>query len=364
VHTLSPEIEPKHKKLTRFLCQELLYEYVSGTLDRTRKKDVDEYLPTCRDSQRELENLKKGMGYASDVASIEVSASLRQGLMQFEPAWKKRLRALSIWSSQRGWRMLPYVFVAGSIGLGVYITKPWQQSDLQHREIIMAEQVRTEPKLDRPVSSPQVEAATKNLTGPNTPSLIVQNGVMAPPPAPPKPEKVAVAESETESEAETGNLKPVPVAVAKPPPEPVPPAKPNLGMTKDLSGEFSLSKAQEASEDDEKQEIGTGKGTLVRAMITVNTFDAAWPSIRDKVISLDGKAAGNVELGWLRRPNESYFHFSLPESNYADLESFLKTFGPVRISRERHPRVMPQGQIRIILTVKDGGKNEGEAEAP
>lgn len=336
---------------------ELLYEYVSGNLDKTRKRDVEEYLPTCRDSQRELENLKKGIAYTESVASIRVSPALSQALAGFEPAWKKRLRAWSLWSSQRGWKTLPYVFLFMACTLGLYVTKPWQK---ESRHVILAEQKHTEPVVDGKLSSPQVAQATgmPALTG--TPVPLVTNAVMAPPPQP-VPQPMAQPAGE-------------PVA-ALPPVPPVPPVQTAAASaeagSQDLSNEFSLKapstrKAEEAKADDEKKDLGpgSGKGQILRGQLEVSGFDSAWPAIRDKIITLNGKAAGNVELGWLRRPNESYFHFSLPESNYEELRSFLKTFGPVRISKERHPRVMPEGQVRIILTVKDGGQNEAEAEAP
>src|SRR5690606_34510035 len=94
-------------------------------------------------------------------------------------------------------------------------------------------------------------------------------------------------------------------------------------------------------------------GSLTRGELDVRDFEVDWPLIRDKIVALGGKVAGNVRLGWLGRRGESYFHISLPESNFKELEQYLETFGPVRFSNERHPRVMPQGQIRIILSVKD-----------
>ncbi|NJL25207.1 MAG: hypothetical protein HC902_08530 [Calothrix sp. SM1_5_4] len=107
----------KNKKLTRFLCQELLYEYISGTLESARAKDVEAYLADCWESQRELEKLTRGLDYAREVSAIQVSADLRQALLHFEPTWKKRLRDFSLWSSQRGWKTLPYVFILAAIGL-------------------------------------------------------------------------------------------------------------------------------------------------------------------------------------------------------------------------------------------------------
>ncbi|NJL23812.1 MAG: hypothetical protein HC902_00590 [Calothrix sp. SM1_5_4] len=72
----------------------------------------------------------------------------------------------------------------------------------------------------------------------------------------------------------------------------------------------------------------TARGFLMRGDLDVSDFDNTWPLIRDKIIALGGKAAGNVELGWLRREDQSYFHFSLPESNYSELELFLGPLVP------------------------------------
>ncbi|MBX3020342.1 MAG: hypothetical protein KF799_01590 [Bdellovibrionales bacterium] len=394
--------------MTRFLCQELLYEYASGTLDEHRRRDMEEYLSTCRDSQRELENLKKGLAYAQSVNSIHVTDSLLHGLEGFEPAWKKRLQSLTLWSFQRGWRMLPYTFMTLAIVLGLYVTKPWQQDT--HRDLILAEQDHKEvAHPEGPLASPQVAQATDKVTAPaEGPPPLAHNSVTAVTEA----EKPAVVPPvSTEKEPETSfsptqaieqalntmasfvpffgrpsvtapTPKPVPTAAFVTPPSPPPPTPATAPAEAvkvadaktpihDLSREFTVKeprkrKVDEASADDEKKDLGpgSGKGAILRGQIEVDSFDSTWPAVRDKIVSLGGRAAGNVELGWLRRSDESYFHFSLPESNYTELQSFLKTFGPVRISKERHPRVMPEGQIRIILTVKDGGKHEAEAEAP
>lgn len=406
--------------MTKFLCQELLYEYATGGLDNNRVRDMEEFLPTCRDSQRELENLKKGMSYAYAVNSIQVSPSLTAGLEGFEPAWKKRLQAWTLWSFQRGWRMLPYTFLIVATGMGIYVTKPWQKE--ARRDLILAEQDHREVSHpEGQLSSPQVAKATNLAAVPAQPSPVVHNSVMPveskaereiPPPPPPveatAPTVSAPAEPEPSVAAQPLPALPVsaipattpvvhfayttpvnslvalpsaippllkaPSKVPPPLPEPVTVAEAitEVEPVHDLSNEFSLKepgkrKAEEASDDDQKKDLGpgSGKGSILRGAIEVEAFDSAWPAIRDKIITLGGKAAGNVELGWLRRPDESYFHFTLPESNRSELETFLKTFGPVRISRERHPRVMPEGQIRIILTVKDGGPHEDdEAEAP
>jgi hypothetical protein len=288
---------PKHKQLTKFLCQELLYEYVSGSLDREREKAVNDFTVDCRETRHELEKLRSGLHYAGQAHGVQLSAELRDALLNFEPQWKKVFRAWSLWSSQRGWRMLPYVFLTAALALGLAVTRPWKKEVRQ--ETILAEQLRQEPDM-LPANSPE-------LTAPAAVSTPVKSGAQPDP-------NIAQTESKTTEQGKPSSREP--------------------------------------------------RGFILRAEMQVSDFSNSWPAIRDKIVSLNGKVAGNVELGWLRKPDQSYFHFSLPESNMNELELFLGTFGQVRFNKERHPRVMPEGQLRIILTVKDGGNHEGPAEAP
>lgn len=343
--TLSLENAGEHsrKRLTRFLCQELLYEYVTHRLDSRREKEINDFLPTCRESTRELDNLNKGLRYSQAAAQVRISAKLKEALENFEPHWKKRLRKWTLQSTQRGWKMLPYVFAALAVVLGVFATRPWVKS--LNEDVMLAEQLKKEPDMVAP---------PKTATAPAT-SVAAGDEPAAAPLAPPalvpqivKPPSVVVEP--------TAQQTPAPVATPKPATQPLP--KPSPVAVNDANAEAEAAHNTADSE-------AMGRGFLYRAEIEVSDFHNSWPAIRDKVVALGGKVAGNVELGWLRKPSESYFHFSLPESNYQELELFLGTFSPVRFSKDRHPRVMPEGQIRIILTVKDGmTANEGSSETP
>src|SRR5262249_12460050 len=143
------------KKLTKFLCQELLYEFVTHNLDSAREKEVTDYLATCRDSTRELDNLNKGLRFAMVGAKVKISPALRHALENFEPQWKKRLRAWTLWSSQRGWRSLPYVFLAAVIGLGIVVARPLINKPRE--DFTLAEQLKKEPDMlprNAPVEAP------------------------------------------------------------------------------------------------------------------------------------------------------------------------------------------------------------------
>jgi anti-sigma factor RsiW len=337
---LSLDIEVKHKKMTRFLCQELLYEYVSGVLDTRRQEDVREHLAECKESQRELEKLKKGLAFSQQASHLQVSPKLHQALLNFEPQWQKQLREWTLWSSERGWKMLPYAFITLTIVLGLVVAKPWKRQEAP--EITLAEQLQKEPDMiaqdqGKPVAAPVTtpEDATKPAPVEAKPAEI------------PLAADVAVAASAVMINTTSPNVLPKPevAQLARTQPSTQKAPKPTEIIN-------------EPGEERSKEPISGMRGWLTRGEIDVNDFSNSWQAIRDKIIALNGKVAGSVELGWLRRPDQAYFHFTLPESNYSELELYLSTFGPVRFSKERHPRVMPEGQIRIILTVKDAVTHE------
>jgi anti-sigma factor RsiW len=114
--SLDREVHRAHKKMTKFLCMELMYEYVSGTLDPRREQDIETYLPTDRECQRELERVKRAIAYTHKAAHASVTPALHEALLKFEPQWQKSLREWTLWSSQRGWRALPYVFDRSHFG--------------------------------------------------------------------------------------------------------------------------------------------------------------------------------------------------------------------------------------------------------
>jgi hypothetical protein len=242
---------------------------------------------------------------------------LSEALLVYEPNWKKSLRELTLWSSQRGWQVLPYFFIVVALITGIFAIKPWRA--LNTNEVVLVEKPKVEP--ETPAQLPDA----KQTQAPTSTPASAAMPLPAPMPMP------------TSTSTSTSTRVP-PVAVATPtPPEP----------------------------KVKKESPSALKGFLTRGSMEVKDFSKTWPLIKDKIEALGGKVAGNKELGWLRRPNESYFHFSLPESNKDELETFLKTFGRVRFVVQHHPRVMPEGEIRIILTVKDGGTDdEGKTETP
>ncbi|MBK8202190.1 MAG: hypothetical protein IPK68_07705 [Bdellovibrionales bacterium] len=109
----------------------------------------------------------------------------------------------------------------------------------------------------------------------------------------------------------------------------------------------SEDRAQSSTQSDKPM-----KNFVYRAFMKLDKLEDGSSQIASEIKRLGGVKAGQVELGW-KKPKGSYFHFSIPESNYEELLKILRTFGPVRIDKEPHWRVVPQGQIRFILWVED-----------
>lgn len=77
------------------------------------------------------------------------------------------------------------------------------------------------------------------------------------------------------------------------------------------------------------------------------------PKITEKIIELGGRKAGEVDIGWKKSDTTYYYHFTLPEAKYSELIAFLSEYAKTELTKEKHPRVMPDGIIRLIITLDE-----------
>lgn len=102
-----------------------------------------------------------------------------------------------------------------------------------------------------------------------------------------------------------------------------------------------------------KKTTSTKQGGLYRASIQVSDLETLTGRITDRLVALGGQKAGEVELGWKKTTKVSYYHIILPTENVEEAKLFLNKFGQLNIQFEPHPRLMPAGQKRMILEVKE-----------
>jgi hypothetical protein len=102
-----------------------------------------------------------------------------------------------------------------------------------------------------------------------------------------------------------------------------------------------------ASPDEKRQ------GELYRGVVAVTNVNATSQKLVEKIKELGGRKAGQVELGWNKNGDSAYFHFTMPASQYDELLAAIQEYGNLKIQKEKHERVMPEGIMRLIITVDE-----------
>ncbi len=287
------------RELSEFFIRELLFDYLQGQLDEERTNSVKEGLELYPQLKAEIQSLKHAQGYATQLGKMKCNSDFLKTLKPRQSKFgfyfgnlRSRIPIPMSWTAQAG-------AVGLAIALGVAFAPRIIQKAEDTRELILAESAFERNK-------PQASAEPTSAS--TTPVAAAQVSIE---PAAPTPE--AVASSDVASAP-----KPTIALGARKPPTP--------------------------TETPEPQE----KGFVYRAYLTSSKVEALTPTFVAKIQALGGRKAGEVELGWKRRSG-SYFHFAMPEAEYETLLAFLHDHGPVRIQKSPHRRVMPTGQIRIIL---------------
>lgn len=303
------------REVSPFIGHELLYDYLSGSLDKERRLAIEDHVKFSRDAQLDLSKIQSGQSYAEKlsgtlvsqpiIAQISTPTSYLSVLMQKANFDK--------WPQGLKWGLEALVVVVGIV-IVLTIT-PWQkvmQIGIGNvsKEVVLAE-------VAKPITSPIVEEKPE----------FIDEGVKEAPKAPEKEKPIKAAEVPKTQEKlpESANISTVETKNQKPP-EPSSQVTPASG------------------------------GFLYRGVIAVTNIEVVGPKITEKINELGGRKAGSVELGWQKIPGSMYYHFTIPEAKYPDLLSFLSTYGKPKMGKEKHSRVMPDGIVRLILTVDEAKK--------
>lgn len=313
----------KRRKLTPFLCREMLYEYELGLLDEDRKAAVEEFLKSDQDCRETLEGIRSAIAYTEKLSQTSVRADIIEHLREAENAVSlgRKYASWKEWPQTLRWSLTALmisVVVASFVAVVPWNQLPTFGSKKQSNILKLADlSSNQDQESESEVETSEIEVAEDDhgsgdeemeVSG-GTPVQIADNSQLssqsgsdtAPSPTP-SPAPVMVAEAPT----------PTPSPARK---EPKP------------------------------------KGFVYRAFMNLGNLEEIGPKIAEHITELGGAKAGEVELGWKRGAGR-YYHFSLPEENEEELLEKLRAYGPVRMSKDPHPRVMPQGQVRFILWVE------------
>ncbi len=301
----------KKRELSDFMTQELLYDYVKDLLDEERKKSVEEVIKKSDEVKVDLKTIESGIQYLESLSKTLVSTSLVQNINSRETYFGQiqKLTSYENWPPFVKWTLEAVLVI--SVVITVSLIVPWAQfkdfvMQSKSSELILAELPKSDKKSlteSLGTGEPVGSAAFADETG-------TDQDV--------KP--ITAQEVESQVPEQIPVEPPKKVAATKPPPK-----------------------------VEEPKKVGfVYRGTLVIVNVEVGTT-----KLKDTIVELGGRKAGEVELGWRRNEGDYYFHFTIPESKLADLEEYFKTLGTIKLSRDPHPRVMPDGIVRMIITTEE-----------
>ena len=313
------------REVSPFIGHELLYDYLCGTLDEERKKAVADHVKFSRDAQLDLAKIENGQSYAEKLSETKVSEAIIEQINTPSTYLTVLMQKSKFekWPQGLKWGLEALVVVLVIVSL--LTLAPWEKVlrlgiSSGPKEVVLAEVTKNEqPAAPEKLETPQF--ADEDLKA-KTDKAGKKDGKSA-------DAKAAAATAVATTPAAASAKAAKAVAVAK-----------NEEADSSDDAEPSASPAV------------TG-GFLYRGSISVTNIAVVGPKITDKILELGGRKAGAVELGWQKTENSMYYHFTIPEAKYQELLDYLATYGKPRIGKEKHPRVMPDGILRLIVTVDE-----------
>jgi hypothetical protein len=317
----------KHREMSDFIANHLLFEYARNTLDKERKMAVEKALESTPDLQNEFIKLINGIQYCEKLSETLVNdAAIKQIELQSSQVnfIVNRLR----------WHQWPlgfkWLLEAGVVAFLLVIAlnilplnRIIHLTDGPDNQTIIAE-------VDRKKKAVGEDQIVANVEKPAFTDEEIKQPEPTPATAPAKTPPAPVAGTTA-----AVDIKKPPVDVPKPAEKPIP----TVAAT---TTPVEKSAAPKSS-----------TGSIYRGVFHVTNAEMVSPKIKDKIKELGGQKAGEVEIGWLKTPNVYYFHFTVPEAKLGELEALLKDYSTGKLAKESHPRVMPDGIIRLLFTVEE-----------
>lgn len=319
------------REVSPFVGHELLYDHLMGNLDQERQAAVVDHLKFSRDAQLDLAKIEVGLRYAEKLSETVVSQPIMEqiGIPSNYLTVLMQKSQFERWPQGLKWGLEALVVVAGIVV--VLTLTPWQKvvqlgMSTGSKDVILAEVSKTG---DAPVVEEKPQFVDEGIKPAGSPSPVAVASVS------PTPTVTATGAAAKVTPAKT-------VAAASPV------AKPTPALKAEPTPKTEVAETSAAA--------ATGGGFLYRGEVAVTNLAVVGPKITEKINELGGRKAGAVELGWQKTGTSMYYHFTIPEARYQDLLTFLSVYGKPALSKEKHPRVMPDGIIRLILTVDEDKK--------
>jgi hypothetical protein len=311
------KFSPKgQRQISEFVGQELLYDFVTDNLDAERKAAIAKLVAESDSLQSDIKKIKNGLQYCQILAETTVAETLIGNIKTPSTYFHVLLQKMRIDEWPVGIRLGVEVLIVAALVITSALLVPWHKiANLQlstSKEIVIAEVGHEVAKNKGEISGPKTEEKP----------LYQDEGAPSYPAGPSTSTTVSVA---TKKASES---------------------KPKALPT------TTLEEVAASAVETESSPPTSGQGYLYRGSIAVANLPVTTTKFVEKIAEMGGRKAGEVPLGW-KKGNGTYFHFTIPEKQLDTIEKFMNGYGHLKISKEKHPRVMPEGIVRIIITVEE-----------
>lgn len=311
------------RAMTEFFAEELIYDYLNDSLDEDRKRSLDAQIKEDVELQKRIEKTKSSLAAIQAYSEIQIEPQLIDILLPKQQRKEVNLKRWLILKKKRTdifW-VTQFLFVS-FLAVGIVYTVPWKK-------------VVSWDRLESSESTVLVEVSKKGNFF--------------------KKEDERISATIAEDEKEGGLVKHVeaaatPAAVKAPTPEVKAPTQTSPAVA---TVKAEVKKPKSEMKTEARADGGDGSGYVYRGALSVVGIAMNGPKLTDKIRELGGRKAGSVELGWNKSPKIMYYHFTMPSAKMEELQQYFGEFGKFKFSKEKHPRVMPNGISRFIIEVEE-----------
>lgn len=338
----------KQRKLSEFMCQGMMLDYLEGRLEHQTREDFEESLEQFPELKQELEEMQRSIEYCQDLSSIELTEpylekfkNKRKSLwLQFENFIFGKGRKYIIWTLE-GLALLALLVW----GFRYFALDEWFIKKTQDPLITLMETEKPDSQINLDVKSDKIPEGAKTpsiaLSAENKESEIVSGATS----------DVGGDESKAsnlDSKKEKEKLKEVLLGSRDQL------KKRLLDSGDEKEKEIKEEEAAATEKENEKKDSESGAvGYVYIATFWANDVKESAKWTRNQILSLGGRKAGRVRLGWIKLDGSRYFHFIIPKKDYEVFTKLLEERGRFEVNKLTHPKVMPENQVRFVMHIKE-----------
>lgn len=338
----------KKRRITSFFSYEMLYDYLNENLDSERIQLIKEKIHNEKELQEEIKKYELENEFLKSLQKVKATEKL---MLQVDSE-KSYIDDIKELINFQQWNHFVVsgleIIIILSVVVGLLVVLPWDSyihnylkspnsiylsgvqfiknqvatSDQPEEAVVYSD----EDNINKAESSNNVDSSKKvDSTNKADSSKKVENNINAEL----KDKEVAATKDNLNSTQSKVDFK-------------------NSKKTEKQIYESELEKA--VAQKIEKIENG---GYLFRGEFEISNLKSTRLKFNEEIERLGGRKAGEVELGWYKKKNQAYYHFTIPEAKYNELNAFLSKYSKSQLKQERHPRIMPEGIIRILFVVNE-----------